>query len=203
MGWKESGLERYLLESLLMSARDGVAALDSCLQPTSCNQSCVELLMADERNGRLGVREALHQIATSAARDPEREARWSFGSARLFPFVASDKQGRCKVGYYLLLKSSDIAEAKTDSPASSAAHENADEDLEPASAAKLTAREQQVIELMSRGHSNNEISQLLSISIQTVKTHRKNAYGKLRARNGVQATKAYLSWRNVCERSIA
>jgi DNA-binding CsgD family transcriptional regulator len=203
MGRMEPGLERYLLESLLMSVRDGVAVLDSSLQPTSCNRSCVELLMADERNARLGLRETLHQLAVSALHGSERTTTWYFGSARLFPFVAADTQGQCEVAYYLLLKSNDGVESDAGSHAAAITHEQEGNGAEPSSAAKLTARERQVIELMSHGHSNTEISQLLSISIQTVKTHRKNAYGKLRARNGVQATKAYLTWRDTCERSIA
>ncbi len=44
---------------------------------------------------------------------------------------------------------------------------------------ELSLREQQVIQHVLRGHSSESISYNLDISITTVKTHRKRAYGKL------------------------
>jgi len=43
----------------------------------------------------------------------------------------------------------------------------------------LTAREQEVVQLILVGHSSNSISLLLGISLTTVKTHRRNIYNKL------------------------
>ena len=46
--------------------------------------------------------------------------------------------------------------------------------------AVLTEREREVIQLILRGHSSRSICFHLGISLGTVKTHRKNAYAKLR-----------------------
>jgi len=43
----------------------------------------------------------------------------------------------------------------------------------------LTKREQEILGLLARGNSNKTISEKLFISVQTVKTHRKNICRKL------------------------
>jgi DNA-binding CsgD family transcriptional regulator len=43
----------------------------------------------------------------------------------------------------------------------------------------LTEREKQVINMILRGHSTRSLSEKLSISMETVKLHRKHAYAKL------------------------
>jgi RNA polymerase sigma factor (sigma-70 family) len=56
----------------------------------------------------------------------------------------------------------------------------------------LSAREQEVLQLVAKGNSNKEISKELSISENTVKTHMKNILGKLHLENRVQlASYAY------------
>lgn len=47
------------------------------------------------------------------------------------------------------------------------------------SPAELSARETQVLQLVAQGHSNREIAQSLSLSINTVECHAKNIYRKL------------------------
>lgn len=51
----------------------------------------------------------------------------------------------------------------------------------------LTNREQDVLALLVKGCSNNEISSRLSISVATTKYHLMNIYGKLGAKNRVEA----------------
>ena len=51
----------------------------------------------------------------------------------------------------------------------------------------LTARENEILELISRGHTNNSIGRQMSISINTVKFHLKNIFNKLKARNRIDA----------------
>jgi DNA-binding NarL/FixJ family response regulator len=54
-------------------------------------------------------------------------------------------------------------------------------------AAELSAREREVLELVSRGRSNKEIAASLAIAENTVKNHLKNILEKLHLENRVQA----------------
>jgi DNA-binding NarL/FixJ family response regulator len=60
-------------------------------------------------------------------------------------------------------------------------------DGHPASA--LTAREQQVMEMLARGLTNREIAEHLQISIKTVDTHRGHVLKKLELRNNSELTR--------------
>jgi two-component system invasion response regulator UvrY len=60
-------------------------------------------------------------------------------------------------------------------------------DGHPASA--LTAREQQVMEMLGRGLTNREIAEHLDISIKTVDTHRGHVLKKLGLRNNSELTR--------------
>ena len=51
----------------------------------------------------------------------------------------------------------------------------------------LTAREHEILDLISRGWSNPGIAKRLSISINTVKYHLKKIFGKLEAKNRIEA----------------
>ena len=51
--------------------------------------------------------------------------------------------------------------------------------LEAFGSSVLTDRETQVINLVLHGHSTRTVSEKLSISVETVKLHRKHAYSKL------------------------
>jgi ATP/maltotriose-dependent transcriptional regulator MalT len=53
--------------------------------------------------------------------------------------------------------------------------------------APLTAQEQRVLRLLSAGLSNQEIAQTLVVSLNTVKTHLKHLYHKLKVRSRSQA----------------
>ena len=52
---------------------------------------------------------------------------------------------------------------------------------------RLTRRELEVLALISEGLSNEEISRLMAISLDTVKYHLKNIYGKLGVKRRTQA----------------
>jgi DNA-binding CsgD family transcriptional regulator/GAF domain-containing protein len=62
-----------------------------------------------------------------------------------------------------------------------------------ASATPLTARESEVIELVSAGATNNEIASALVISESTVKSHVKHILRKLGAANRAEAVSRHLS----------
>jgi LuxR family maltose regulon positive regulatory protein len=51
----------------------------------------------------------------------------------------------------------------------------------------LSEREQEVLALIAQGLSNQEIAQRLFISLNTVKWHTSNIYGKLAVKNRTQA----------------
>lgn len=52
---------------------------------------------------------------------------------------------------------------------------------------RLTSRELEVLTLIGRGHTNDEIAQTLFISPHTVKNHVSNVYRKLRIRDRTHA----------------
>jgi PAS domain S-box-containing protein len=55
------------------------------------------------------------------------------------------------------------------------------------STANLSPREQEVLQLAARGHSTQEIAEMLSLGHATVKTHFEHAYDKLGTRDRVSA----------------
>ncbi|MDH3335247.1 MAG: response regulator transcription factor [Rhodospirillaceae bacterium] len=57
----------------------------------------------------------------------------------------------------------------------------------------LTSREQELLASLSRGRTNQQIAGDLSISLNTVKFHLKNLYGKLDVKNRAQAVACYLN----------
>jgi len=58
----------------------------------------------------------------------------------------------------------------------------------PPGEAGLTAREADVLRLVARGQSNNEIAAELVLSVRTVERHITNLYGKIDARGKADAT---------------
>ncbi len=60
-------------------------------------------------------------------------------------------------------------------------------DDEPGESSVLTAREREVLVLLSEGHSNREIASSLFVSLPTVKTHLAHIYAKLGAKNRNEA----------------
>jgi len=58
--------------------------------------------------------------------------------------------------------------------------------------ASLTAREQELLAALAQGQTNAQIAGELGISLNTVKFHLKNLYGKLNVRNRAQAVARYL-----------
>lgn len=55
-------------------------------------------------------------------------------------------------------------------------------------AANLTPRERETLSLVARGFSNNDIAELLAISVLTVRTHRQKLMEKLELRNAAEIT---------------
>lgn len=58
----------------------------------------------------------------------------------------------------------------------------------------LSPREQQVVQMILKGHSSLSISLTLDIAVPTVKTHRKHAYAKLGISTQQQLFGAFLEW---------
>ena len=51
----------------------------------------------------------------------------------------------------------------------------------------FTHREREVLSYISKGYTNPEIAQTLYLSVDTIKSHKKNLFQKLKARNAVVA----------------
>jgi DNA-binding NarL/FixJ family response regulator len=57
----------------------------------------------------------------------------------------------------------------------------------------LTAREEEILVLLTKGYSNKEIADILSLSIETVRSHLKNIYTKMHVRSRAEAVAHYMS----------
>ncbi len=60
--------------------------------------------------------------------------------------------------------------------------------------AGLSAREEEVLELLSKGYSNKEISDHLQLSVDTVRSHLKHIYDKMHVRSRTEAVARYVAW---------
>jgi DNA-binding NarL/FixJ family response regulator len=58
-------------------------------------------------------------------------------------------------------------------------------------AARLSCREKEVLELLSKGYSNKEIADRLELSVDTVRSHLKHTCEKMRARSRSEAVARY------------
>jgi len=56
----------------------------------------------------------------------------------------------------------------------------------------LSPREREILDLVSKGYTNKEIADVLSIAFQTVHTHVRNIYTKLHVRSRTEAVAKYL-----------
>ncbi len=61
----------------------------------------------------------------------------------------------------------------------------------------LTAREEEILVFLTKGYSNKEIADQLSLSIETVRSHLKNIYTKMHVRSRAEAVAHYMSKRPV------
>jgi DNA-binding NarL/FixJ family response regulator len=58
---------------------------------------------------------------------------------------------------------------------------------------RLSAREEEVLVLLSRGYSNKEIADQLGLSVDTVRSHLKHIYEKMHVRSRTEAVARYVS----------
>jgi DNA-binding NarL/FixJ family response regulator len=59
----------------------------------------------------------------------------------------------------------------------------------------LTIREEEILVLLTKGYSNKEIADYLSLSIETVRSHLKNIYTKMHVRSRAEAVAHYMAKR--------
>jgi len=59
----------------------------------------------------------------------------------------------------------------------------------------LTTREEETLVLLTKGYSNKEIAERLSLSVETVRSHLKNIYTKMHVRSRAEAVAKYMSKR--------
>jgi len=57
----------------------------------------------------------------------------------------------------------------------------------------LTTREEEVLVLLTKGYSNKEIADQISVSVDTVRTHLKHIYEKMHVRSRAEAVAHYMS----------
>lgn len=58
---------------------------------------------------------------------------------------------------------------------------------------QLSAREEEVLILLSKGYSNKEIAEQLSLSVETIGSHLKHIYEKLHVRSRAEAVARYIT----------
>ena len=58
---------------------------------------------------------------------------------------------------------------------------------------QLSAREEEVLILLSKGYSNKEIAEQLSLSVETIGSHLKHIYEKLHVRSRTEAVARYIT----------
>jgi DNA-binding NarL/FixJ family response regulator len=63
----------------------------------------------------------------------------------------------------------------------------------PGANVNLSVREEEVLILLSKGHTNKEIADQLSLSVETVGSHLKHIYEKLHVRSRAEAVARYLT----------
>jgi RNA polymerase sigma factor (sigma-70 family) len=61
---------------------------------------------------------------------------------------------------------------------------------------KLTSREEEVLTLLSRGYSNKEIADRLSVSVETVRSHLKKIYERMHVRSRTEAVALFFGSSN-------
>ena len=59
-------------------------------------------------------------------------------------------------------------------------------------ASELSPREQQVLELLAKGHAYKHIADQLGISIETIRTHLRHTYEKLHVHSRIEAVLKYM-----------
>ncbi len=59
---------------------------------------------------------------------------------------------------------------------------------------QLTNRESEILQLVSYGYSSQEIAQELYLSVETIKSHRKNMLSKFDARNMAHLVRVAISY---------
>ncbi len=72
-------------------------------------------------------------------------------------------------------------------PKSNLPDKNQQIDQEKIQALKLNEREYEILQLIAKGHTNQEIADQLFLALPTIKTHTSNLYAKLDVRNRTQA----------------
>jgi DNA-binding NarL/FixJ family response regulator len=64
---------------------------------------------------------------------------------------------------------------------------------QPRETVRLSAREEEVLILLSKGYANKEIAEHLSISVETVGSHLKHIYEKMHVRSRAEAVARYMT----------
>ena len=65
--------------------------------------------------------------------------------------------------------------------------------VDPAHA--ISAREEEILVLLTKGYSNKEIADVLHLSVETVRSHLKNIYTKMHVRSRTEAVAHYMTQR--------
>jgi LuxR family maltose regulon positive regulatory protein len=165
----------YLAQSLV--------ALHQVGRSEQARMIAARLLALTEPEGYLRVyldegepmRQALLALLTSHSHKPELAPSTTAYISKLLATFEYEKQDA----------STSVVTATTGEPARSSARQASA--LSSAPGVSLTRREQEVLRLLAKGASNQDIAQTLVISLDTVKRHVSNVLGKLGASSRTQA----------------
>ena len=86
-----------------------------------------------------------------------------------------------------LLKPKPILKEESETKSKTVEQPNAEIDTKQIDALELNKREYEILLLIAKGHTNQEIADLLFLAVPTIKTHITNLYSKLEVKNRTQA----------------
>lgn len=182
--------KNHFLKQILECIESGVAVLDDNFALIYCNNKYCDYmsLIRGNNNDQDTIRMLISKVRECDQKSylythdcNNVDFRFVVG---LVPFLVPMDQERVDIAYFLHFTPTQKDVMKNNNEMPSSDH------------CRISKREIEILSLMSKGYSNIEIADTLSMSIHTVKTHNENIFLKLHAVNRVSAVNKFLISKN-------